>query len=247
MTVSKAEETVAYVVTYRWVQMCSGGSEVVPRLWLVCWAGGEQCTVLLIAPCSLTEIEDEGRKKILPNQTNWKTTHHETRRPTWSLNAFETKVSWGALQAKIWCQVPLINIAHVYALAYSSAARREVLPLVCGNGKVQLLKNSFPTPVLQALYSLQKTHWSPSPGKLYADKMSLNFKSRLSTLGMHINILGTDWCWKYKCLKNVQVGKTALGSTGQPFFLYHLPILTGISSNKAYVNAHSFNKWRCIN
>lgn len=50
------------------------------------------------SPWSLTEMGV--KEENPPKPTNWKTTHHETRWPTWSLNAFEPKVSWGALQAK---------------------------------------------------------------------------------------------------------------------------------------------------
>lgn len=82
-------------------QMCSGGSEVAPRRGL-CQAHGEGRTVLLIALYGLTERKKNPPK---PNKPK-KPTHHETRWPTWSLNAFETKVSWGALQGKARCQVP---------------------------------------------------------------------------------------------------------------------------------------------
>lgn len=67
---------------------------------------------------------------------NCRTTHHEAGWPTWSLNAFETKVSWGPLQANTRCQV-LLNVPHMCAPAYSPAARAVVLPLVYGNGMVQ--------------------------------------------------------------------------------------------------------------
>lgn len=80
-----------------------------------------QTIVLIMGVCSLTDTQDGGSKKIFPNQTHGKTTHHEARWATWSLNAFETGVSWWSLQAKMRCQSPLINVPHVDALAYSSS------------------------------------------------------------------------------------------------------------------------------
>lgn len=59
------------------------------------------------SPWSLTETRV--KEENPPKPTNWKTTHHETRWPTWSLNAFEPKVSWGALRAKNQMWGPLNN------------------------------------------------------------------------------------------------------------------------------------------
>lgn len=131
-----------------------------------------QTIVLIMGVCSLTDTQDGGSKKIFPNQTHGKTTHHEARWATWSLNAFETGVSWWSLQAKMRCQSPLINVPHVDALAYSSSMWEL-------QGPIQNIL--FPLLFCKPFTFYRKQPGSLSPSKLYFGQMSPNFQSSLST------------------------------------------------------------------